>query len=743
MDLPVPQQAGSHGHTSRHWISEGNHAFAQGAYREALRCYVVARELFPALSSTLEGNLQRCTQKLLAEQTPPAQQLRLPCSPAPLVSILVPVHGQLHTTLACLSAIADHSGPVALEVLLLDDASDDVTREALEQVAGLRLISQAQNLGFLRNCNAGAREARGRYLLLLNNDTLVQPGWLEAMLATAEGCERIGAVGAQLRYPDGRLQEVGGIVWRDGSAARVGDRQWPSSALLSRPRDVDYCSGAALLVRKPLWEKLNGFDTRYAPAYYEDTDLCFRIRETGQRVVVQPKALVIHFEGISHGRDLQAGAKAHQLINQTHFAERWRTMLQRQHQTSGSNIQWASERAYARPMILVVDHKLPEPDRDAGSRSIVHLMRGLVNAGALVAFWPHNPELADGYRTQLEEMGIQLLADNQQALSLQQLRGWIQAQQSVLDWVLFSRPDVADVVLSEIGCQPDLHFAYYGHDLHHRRLERQAALTQDSGILMKHAVEARQQEQRVWQQADLIYYPAFDEVEEVRTWISETHCKAEAQQLPVFSYATAELSEPALCREPPCSNQLLFVAGFAHPPNAEAVLWFVDEVWPLVKKRQPMANLWLVGSHPPHAIRSLEAIGIHVTGMVSEAELQGFYRQSRIAIAPIRYGAGVNGKVVEAIRYGVPCVCTPQAARGFFDPGDALRVASTAAAFADACHLLLTSDDLWRQQALAGLAYVRQHFSIAKLEEALSPMIAPLSRGARRNSTHIEEGAKP
>jgi GT2 family glycosyltransferase len=724
MELPEPQQAGPHGPTARQWLSEGNHAYRQGAYREALRCYVLARELFPALSGSLEGNLQRCTHKLLAPQTPPAQQLRLPCSPAPLVSILVPVHGQLHTTLACLSAIADHSGPVALEVLLLDDASDDVTREALAQVAGLRLISQAQNIGFLRNCNAGAREARGRYLLLLNNDTLVQPGWLEAMLATAEGCERIGAVGAQLRYPDGRLQEVGGIVWRDGSAWRVGDGQWPSANLLTRPRDVDYCSGAALLVRQTLWEQLDGFDSRYVPAYYEDTDLCFRIREAGLRVVVQPRAQVVHFEGVSHGRDMQTGVKAHQRSNKAKFLKRWHTTLQCEHEQSGENIHWAMDRARGRPVILVVDHKLPEPDRDAGSRSILHLMRGLVAEGALVKFWPQNPVLKEGYRIQLAEEGVELLADRDRPYSLEDLAVWVDQQRPMLNWLLLSRPDVAEDVLTSLGSIPELSLAYYGHDLHYRRLERLATHQGDDPKIMKQADDARQQEHRVWQQMDLIYYPALDEVLEVRQCLAGQDKPADVRQLPVYAYRDTELAPPNTARQPTSGARLLFVAGFAHPPNADAALWFVNEVWPSIQSLNTAASLWLAGSHPPEFIKQLDGNGIKVTGAVSEEELQKLYRKARVAIAPILHGAGVNGKIVEALRYGVPCVCTAQAARGFLDPKRALRIATTPEDFSKACQLLLDDENAWLLQAQAGLSYAQKHFSLSRLKQSIKPLIS-------------------
>jgi glycosyltransferase involved in cell wall biosynthesis len=486
---------------------------------------------------------------------------------------------------------------------------------------------------------------------------------------------------------------------------------------------VDYCSAAALLVRRSLWEQLGGFDCGYAPAHYEDIDLCFRIRQAGKRVVVQPKALVVHFEGVSHGRDSSSGVKAHQHAHQALFTQRWQAVLQRDHEPRGQHTHWASDRVKARPMVLVADHKLPEPDRDAGSRSILHLMRGLVAAGALVTFWPHNPALTERYRSQLAEEGIELLAYNDQAYTLEQLAAWVEEHRPVLDWLLLSRPDVAESVLTALGPTAELRLAYYGHDLHHRRLERQASHQGADPSLMERAALALHQEQQVWQQVDLIYYPAADEVQEMQQWLRGQGKRANVRQLPVFAYTDSELAQAPTARQPPEVARLLFVAGFAHPPNSDAAQWFVREAWPLVRQGCPSAQLWLVGSDPPAAIEALGGVSIHITGSVSEEVLKLCYQQARVALAPIRHGAGVNGKVVEALRHGVPCVCTPQAARGFCDHGAALRIASDPQAFAEACLLLLTSTAHWQRQAEAGLAYVRQHFSAERLDEVLQPLL--------------------
>lgn len=249
----------------------------------------------------------------------------------PTVSVVIPVYNQLDFTLRCLISIAEHPSRASVEIIVCDDASDDGTPAVLAALPGVRYIRNDTNLGFLYSCNRAAREARGAYLLFLNNDTQVQEGWLDHMLALFGADGRAGLVGAKLLFPDGRLQEAGGIVWRDGSAHNWGRYDDPRKPEYNQVREVDYCSGACLMIEASLFRALGGFDVRYAPAYYEDTDLAFRVHQAGRKVLYQPKAVVVHHEGVSHGTDTSKGVKAHQVANQAKFVERWRNQLEEFH----------------------------------------------------------------------------------------------------------------------------------------------------------------------------------------------------------------------------------------------------------------------------------------------------------------------------------------------------------------------------------------------------------------------------
>ena len=261
-----------------------------------------------------------------------AASIRLPLVPdAPAVTVLVPVYNHLVTTLECLASIAAHVDPhgPSFEVLVANDGSSDDTAQVLARVAHLRVVNQPENLGFLRNCNSAAQLARGRLLVLLNNDVQVTDGWLTALVECLESHPDIGAVGARIVYPSGWLQEAGTRLLRDGSSEMIGLNDLPDLPRYRFDRDVDYCSGACLLLRAADFQRLGGFDDAFAPAYCEDSDLCMRLHANGKRVVYCADATVIHH--LSTTSDAIPGDYKLRCIarNLRTFSERWQADVDR------------------------------------------------------------------------------------------------------------------------------------------------------------------------------------------------------------------------------------------------------------------------------------------------------------------------------------------------------------------------------------------------------------------------------
>jgi GT2 family glycosyltransferase len=251
-------------------------------------------------------------------------------------SIVIPTHNGVEHLQLCLASLQRAlPEPFAGEVIVVDDGSGAEMQAMLDEwktaMPYLRVIRNAQNRGFVASCNRGARAAKADILVFLNDDTIPQVGWLRALLRTFRERPDAGAVGGKLIYPDGRLQEAGNFVFSDGSAANFGrDDRLVDAPFYSHLREVDYCSGALLATPRALFAEIGGFDKRYEPGYYEDTDYCFEVRRHGRRVYYQPESLVVHTEGGTGGTDLSSGAKRFQVVNQGKFAKKWKDALRRQ-----------------------------------------------------------------------------------------------------------------------------------------------------------------------------------------------------------------------------------------------------------------------------------------------------------------------------------------------------------------------------------------------------------------------------
>jgi O-antigen biosynthesis protein len=624
-------------------------------------------------------------------------------SSAPIASVVIPVYNAFPRTLDCLRALAAHPPAASFEVIVVDDGSSDDTETALPQIAGVRYHRRRENGGFIAACNDGAAQARGHYLVFLNNDTVPQPGWLDALLNTFAEHRDVGLVGAQLLYPDGRLQEAGGVVFADGSAWNYGKFESADDPRFAYLRDCDYASGAAIAIPRALFAQLGGFDTRYAPAYYEDTDLAFAVRAAGKRVVYQPASRVVHVEGATAGTDTNTGMKAYQVRNRERFAEFRRDALAQQ--LPASALPTPARLHRNQRQILVIDAQTPRPDHDSGSLRLVNLMRLLREEGAHVVFVPAYGHRIEPHAQQLQHQGIEVWHDP----FLGKLPAWLREHGPRFQTAMVSRHYIASELLPLLQRHaPQAKRVFDTVDLHYLRERRGAEVAQDA-TLARAAERTRALELAAMSQAHTTLV-----VSEIERELLRSDAPGATVELLSNLHRVAGPGRPFAER-----RDVVFVGGFRHPPNVDAVRWFVAEVWPALHARKPELRFHCIGSDTPTEIEALRAHpGVVVHGHV--ADIAPYMDDCRIAIAPLRYGAGVKGKVNLSMAHGQPVVATRCAVEGMHlrDGADAL-VADDAAAFADAVARLYDDEALWSTIARNGLESVERHFSLDAARETV------------------------
>jgi O-antigen biosynthesis protein len=559
----------------------------------------------------------------------------------------------------------------------------------------------------VHSCNRGAAAARGDYIVILNNDTEVTPRWVDELLYVFENFDGVGMAGAKLLYPNGTLQEAGGIIWGNGEPWNYGRGGNAMDPRYNYTRQVDYLSGACLMLSKTLWDELGGFDGHFAPAYFEDTDLAFRVRDRGLKTVYAPFAQVIHYEGLSSGTSTDSGIKRYQEINKPKFKARWHREFEGSAEV-GKDVELIKDRN-VRLRALAIDYDTPQPDRDAGSYAAIQEMRLLQSLGIKVTFTPDNVAYLGEHTRALQRMGVECVYAPF-AISVHEL---LERRGHEFDLIYVTRYSVAERHIDAIRrFAPRAKLIFNNADLHFLREVRDALAFKEPGRLER-AVKTRDDELAVMLKVDLVL--SYNDVEHA-VILSHNLERTRVARCPWV----VELPDQV----PPFEGRrdIAFLGAFLHYPNVDAVAYFIREVMPLMRKRLPGVALRIYGSNIPEDLLAPAAEDVFIGGWVRQ--VSEVYDSCRVFVAPLLTGAGIKGKVLGALAHGVPCVLSTVAAEGtgVRDGLEAL-VASSPLQWVECIARLYQDREMWMTQSRTARAYAEREFGFARgqtlMQEAL------------------------
>lgn len=663
--------------------------------REGWRSFARRVRIWLRLRHAARGRRSPLPKFRLVQSMAEADALVFPePSRQPEVSIIIAVYNNWSYTLTCLKSIRENTEG-DYEVVVVDDASSDETPELLSRVRNIGLIRNEVNVGFLESCNRGAQAARGRHLLFLNNDTIVTGNWLTSLLAIG-GKGDVGAVGSKLIYPNGILQEAGGIIWNNGSCLSYGWGDDSEKPEYNYVRDVDYCSAASLVAKRELFEEIGGFDTRFKPGYYGDSDFCLSLRDRGYRVLYQPASVVVHFGGMKCRADESFGGSRSQEVNSSKFVDKWNDTLKKCHYCpSPGNILRARDRR-AGKSILVIDRYIPTYDRDSGSLRMFNMLRILLELGHKVTFIGDDPVPVEPYTNQLQQEGIEVVFSPY----VRSIEEYVRRTGAHFDVVILSRAPIAIKHIDTVreSC-PQAKVIFDTVDLQSLWWYRRAKV-ENSERLLRHAQELKMNELYVAQNSALTLV------------VSQLEKDLLLQEAPSLNVEVASNIHHITIPKRAFSERrdILFIGAFDHLPNVDAVTYFVKQILPLIRESLPDVRFYIAGSNPPRQVLSLRSDDIIVTGYVRD--LTPYFESCKLSVAPLRYGAGVKGKINQSMSCGLPVVTTSIGAEGLEAiDGEDILIADSPADFTQKVILLYSNEHLWHQLSENSMKNIEKYHS--------------------------------
>jgi GT2 family glycosyltransferase len=551
------------------------------------------------------------------------------------VTIIIAAYNNLDTTLNCLLSVLVFETKLKYEIILVDDCSLMVDYRTFG--FKFRVIRNDRNIGFIKSNNLASKNASGKFLFFLNNDTIIKKSTINELHKSYFFNEKVGAVGSRSISKSYLIQEAGAFTFKSGTCWNYGRGDDPNKSIYNFTREVDYCSAYSLFIKKKLFYKLGFFDTRYCPAYYEDVDLAFKIRQKKLKVLYEPKSFLYHYEGSTSGRDIKSGVKKYQVINQIKFKKKWSRELKKYHSSINQQLKMREN-----IHVLIIDDLIPDHQNDAGSFYVYNFLQILLyfkikltilgsKDGGLTKNFFNNKDF-------LERQSIEVFVNN----SADNMGQFINSRINSFDYIIISRPNNFNYFYKYIKNKKKIIYSMI--DYHQKRLLSELIFKNkdknNDYFLAKHL-----EDQALKKSYKVLCFGKQDQINLIK---NEKNIKKKIILFPLVNKIIKNNNNFKLSDK----RNLLFIANFSHEPNLTSLNNFIENFFIKLCKINKKIKLNVIGS-----IENKKMINhkqIIYKGHVNDLSI--IFNETLFSVVPIEYGAGISGKLLYSMANGAPCL---------------------------------------------------------------------------------------
>lgn len=616
---------------------------------------------------------------------------------APLVSIIILVNNDNKYIFNCISSIINTKTSICYEIIinyLSNNENNLIKKQYFKNLSNIKVLKFKKYKNFLMNYNRAVKFSKGKYILFLRDNTRVHKDWLDSLIRLIESNKKIGMVGSKIIYPNGTLEEAGGIVWNNGEFLNLGKGNDIDLSEYDYVREVDYLSLKSIIIKKSFWKRFGGFNEKILSINYNEIDFAFKIRKNGYKVMYQPKSIVEYCIG---NKNITFISKINEETSKKIFVEKWKNELK--YQFKKGNIFMAKDRCFNKKRIFVIDRYVPNFDKDAGSRCSFMYLNIFQEIGFQVTFLPSDLKKREPYTSILQQKGIEVLYGNK--FDKNSLEKWIKNKLKYFKYIYLQRPDISIKYIDLIKKYNSNKIIYFAHDLHYIRLSRKYNITHEIKFYFR-SKKFQKIEMEIFSKVDVIYVVGNYEYKILKEQLKNKIIR----NIPLYFY---ENHFKNIEKNFSKRKDLIFVGGM-HDTNRDAVMWFSKEVYPIIIKKYPNI-VWHIVTNKIDYIKNLESKNVKIEINLSDEKLHSLYQKCRLAIAPLRFGAGVKGKVVEAAYNQIPMVTTPIGAEGIDNSVGSFIIANTSEKMAEIISNLYADFKKLKKMSDSGKILIDKYFS--------------------------------